>query len=189
MATIQPNAIPAGARSRVQASTMLLREYAAMMWPGVPQFYEYRLGPTPLGVPNYPMSPKVVAMLRRANMYADLIVIEPSRLTVIEAAVVGNPAKVSQLRAYASLVQNTPDLAPYLSRQLVEMHLWAVDHSLAHQMAVAHGQAVTIFTPPWIVEYLENKYYRRSSPLEPAPIAAPTASEGAAAPVVLPPES
>ena len=163
MATIQPSAIPNGVRARIQASTNLLRQYAAMTWPDAEQFYEFRLGPTPLGVPGYPLTPAIQRMLRLANMYADLIVVEPSKMIVVEAAVVGNPAKISQLRAYANLVLNTPELTVYAGRQLVELHLWAVDHELAHQMATAQGQVVTIFTPSWIEDYLSQKYYRRNA--------------------------
>lgn len=162
MATIQPVAIPDGPRRRTQASTMLLHEYAQKLWPDYPQFYEYRLGPTPLSVPGYPLTPAIQRMLRLANMYSDLIVVEPDTLRIVEAKVVGTPSAVSQLRAYASLVLNTPELAQYAGRRMVETHLWAVDHELAHQMATAAGQAVIIYTPTWIEDYLSQKYYRVS---------------------------
>ena len=164
--TVTP--IPDGPRRRIQASTQLLHDWITLAHPNAWVKYEMRLGPTPLSIPGYPVTPQTEAMLRRANMYADAVIIEPGAVTVVEAAVVGYPGKISQLRAYAALIMNTPELAPYIARQLIEMHLWAVDSEIAHQMAVAHGQQVTIYTPPWIENYLSEKYWRRGSALPPA---------------------
>jgi hypothetical protein len=152
--------IPDGARRRIQASTNLLHQWIGVAHPADMVIYELRLGPSPLSVPGFPVTPQTEAMLRGALMYADAVIIEPSQIEVVEAKVVGQPSAVSQLRAYASLVLSTPDLQPYLGRQLVERHLWAVDNELARQMANAAGQVVTIFTPPWIEDYLQSKYWR-----------------------------
>ena|SRR5271170_3461836 len=157
-ATITPTPIPLGARRRIQASTNLLHEWLQIAHPSATVYYEYRLGPTPLSVPGYPLTPATEAMLRRSNLYADAIVIEPARLTIVEAKVIGTPSAISQLRAYANLVLGTPELRQYLGRQMVELHLWAIDSELAHQMATAQGQAVQIFTPPWIEEYIQKKW-------------------------------
>jgi hypothetical protein len=161
--TIVVTPIPDGPRRRVQASTNLLHQWVTAVHPNDYAIYELRLGPTPLGPVGYPITPAVEAMLRSSNMYADVVIVEPTQIEVVEAKVVGTPSAVSQLRAYASLVLSTPDLRPYLGRQLVERHLWAVDNALARQMANAAGQVVTIFTPPWIENYLQTKWYRNRS--------------------------
>jgi hypothetical protein len=166
-AAIVPTPIPPGARRRIQASTNLLHAWLAIAHPGALIKYEMRLGPTPLSTPGFPVTPATEAMLRVANMFADAVVIEPTQIMVIEAKVVGQPSAISQLRAYEMLVMNTPELRAHTGKQLVAMHLWAVDNELAHQMATQAGQAVTIYTPTWIEDYLQSKYWRR----RPAPVA------------------
>lgn len=166
-ATITVTPIPDGPRRRIQASTNLLHQWVTAVHPNDLVIYELRLGPTPLSIPGYPVTPQTEAMLRTANMYADATIIEPTQIEIVEAKMVGQPSAVSQLRAYASLVLSTPDLQPYLGRQLIERHLWAVDNELARQMAQAAGQVVTIYTPSWVEAYLQTKYWR-NKPLNPA---------------------
>ena len=140
---------------------MLLHDWITNAHPAAFVKYEMRLGPTPLSVPGYPVTPQTEAMLRNANMYADAVVVDANFITIVEAKVVGQPAAVSQLKAYASLILTTPLLRQYANRQIVEMHLWAVDNALAHQMATQAGQAVTLYSPPWIQSYLENTYWKK----------------------------
>jgi hypothetical protein len=161
--SIIPTAIPPGARRRIQASTNLLHQWLEIAHPGAIIKYEMRLGPTPLSIPGFPVSPATEAMLRNNNMYADAVVIEPTQIFLIEAKIVATPSAISQLRAYASLVLGTPELSSHTGKQLIEMHLWAVDGELAHQLATQAGQAVTIYTPPWIEEYLATTYWKRRS--------------------------
>jgi hypothetical protein len=167
MASITPTPIPDGVRRKVQASTNLLHQWITVAHPTAQTTYELRLGPTPLSIPGFPVTPAVERMLRNSNMYADAVLVEPTQIIVVEAKIVGTPSAISQLRAYEMLILNTPALSSHTGKQLVAMHLWAVDNELAHQLATQAGQAVTIYTPPWIEDYLKTTFWkRRSAPVE-----------------------
>ena len=127
----------------------------------VPPIYELRLGPTPL-VANAPtITPAMEQMLRRFNRYADMVGITPTEIQVIEAKVVAEPGAISQLQHYIDLVYTTPLLQTYGNRRVQGVLLWAVDDAIVHQRAVAAGIRVVIFTPDWVQEYLNLKYFRR----------------------------
>lgn len=158
--TITPTPISDGPRRRVQASTQLLHAWVSLAHPTAIAKYEMRLGPTPLNVGTFPVSPQIVAMLRNANRYADLVYVEPDEVGVVEAKVVPTPGCVSQLSAYAGLVFSTPELQQYLTKPFRQYHLWAVDDEQVHSMASQAGQAVIIYTPTWIEDYLSQVYWR-----------------------------
>ena len=157
--TVTP--IPDGPRRKKQASTQLLHNWLALAHPNAVTKYEMRLGPTPLSVAGFPVTPAIEAMLRVANRYADAVYIEPDEIGVVEAKVVGSPGAISQLTAYAGLVLATPSIREHLTKPLRQIHLWAVDDELSHSMALNAGQSVIVYTPDWIADYLNQVYWKR----------------------------
>ncbi len=139
---------------------MLLHEWAALhRWDAGP-WYETRLGPTPLLPGVVPVSPAIVAMMRRANRYADLVGVAGQAILVVEAKVVAEPGAISQLQHYVDLVRTTPLLAQYPGHTIQPVLVWAVDDPIIHQRAVANGIRVEIFAPSWVADYLAAKFYR-----------------------------
>jgi len=162
-ASFTPGGVPDGARRRIQASTKLLHEWSIMQPWERPPIYELRIGPTPL-VANAPvLTPKIEALLRNFNRYADMIGITPTELQVIEAKMVAEPGAISQLQHYVDLVHTTPQLAPYAARRVQGVLLFAVGDPIVAQRAQQAGLRVIIFTPAWTQEYLNLKYFRRQS--------------------------
>jgi hypothetical protein len=158
---ITPTPIPPGPRKNVQASTMLLHEWAQMQVWDSPPVYELRLGPTVMSTNGLPLTPKLENMLRVANRYADLVGPSQGRLLVVEAKVVADTAALGQLEGYRSLVPTTPALQQYRSLPIVAVLLCAVRDSLVDQMAQQKAIAVDVYSPAWIQEYLTAKYYKR----------------------------
>jgi hypothetical protein len=159
--TFTPGGVPDGPRRRVQASTRLLHEWSEMQPWDAPPVYELRLGPTPLSVNAPVLTPQVEAMLRVFNRYADMIGITPTEIQVIEAKVVADPGAVSQLQHYVDLVHGTPLLRQYAPRSVQGVLLFAVNDPIVAQRANSVGIRVEIFTPAWVQDYLNLKYFRR----------------------------
>lgn len=157
---ITPTSAPQGKNSRILASTMLLSEWAALFRPNTIHLWNLRLGPTVQRVQGQTLTPAVEGMLRRFNLYADLISISSSEIEVIEAKVVAEPGAISQVETYTDLAPATPELKAYPGRAFVPVLLFATDSDIVRQKAVAAGIRYFIYTPAWIQEYLATKYYR-----------------------------
>ena len=127
----------------------------------VPPMYELRLGPTPLSANAPTITPQIEAMLRVFNRYADMVGITPTEIQAIESKVVADPGAISQLQHYIDLLHTTPLVAKYAPRSVVGVLLFAVNDPIVAQRAAASGIRVVIFTPDWVQEYLNTKYFRR----------------------------
>jgi len=159
--TFTPGGVPDGPRRRTQASTRLLHEWSVMQPWDVPPMYELRLGPTPLSANAPNITANVEAMLRVFNRYADMVGITPTEIQVIEAKVVADPGAVSQLQHYVDLVHTTPLVRQYAPRSVQGVLLFAVNDPIVTQRANSVGIRVEIFTPDWVQDYLNLKYFRR----------------------------
>lgn len=168
--TFTPGGVPDSPRRRIQASTRLLHEWSVMQPWDAPPMYELRLGPTPLVANSPTITPAIERMLRVFNRYADMVGITPTEIQVIEAKVVADPGAISQLQHYIDLVYTTPLLQTYGNRRVQGVLLFAVNDPIVQQRAVAAGLRVLIFTPAWVQDYLNLKYFRRQgpAPAEPA---------------------
>jgi len=153
-----PGGVPPGTRSKIQASTMLLQQWAATQPWIAPPTYELRLGPTPLvpGILN--VTPQIAAMLMRANRYADLVGVTTTQILVVEAKMVATPGAISQLTHYINLVYASGIRDEYPTQAVQGVLVWAVDDPIVHQEAVAAGLRVDVFAPQWAVDYLQSKY-------------------------------
>jgi hypothetical protein len=158
--TITPSTAPSGARSRVQASTMLLSEWLALFRPNTTHLWNLRLGPTVQSVPGVTLTPAIEGMLRRFNLYADCVSVSPTEIEVIESKVVAEPGAISQVETYAQLALTTPALTGFTGRAVVPVLLFATNSDIVRQKAVAAGIRYQIYSPVWIQEYLASKYYR-----------------------------
>ena len=159
-ATITPTSSPQGKNARIQASTMLLSEWAALFRPNTIHLWNLRLGPTVQTVQGVTLTPAVEGMLRRSNLYADLVSIGPSEIEIIEAKVVAEPGAISQVETYTALAPASPELKAYPGRAFVPVLLFATDSDIVRQKAIAAGIRYFIYTPSWIETYLTTKYYR-----------------------------
>jgi hypothetical protein len=121
-------------------------------------WYELRLGPTPqVPAGNY-VSPRFENALRNFNRYADLVGIARGEIEVVEAKMQADPGAISQLQHYVNLVLSTPLIRTYPNRIVTPILVWAIDDPMIHQMAVAAGIRVEVFTPTWINDWLTRRF-------------------------------
>ena len=142
---------------------MLLREWAALKYPGYWLREQVRLGPTQSSLVNVQVSPALEAALRVWNWYADGVLVAPGEVLVIEAKVQPTPAAVGQVLFYLELMASTPELTASLSLPFVPMVLFAESDSRVTRFAQAKGVRVEIYTPAWIADYLTQVQFRRRS--------------------------
>ena len=159
--SFSPGGVPDGVRRRTPASTRLLHEWSVMQPWVVPPIYELRLGPTPLTADAPSLTPGMQALLRNSNRYADMLGITDREIQVIEAKMIADPGAVSQVLHYRDLVYQTALLRQYTTRVVQPVLLWAVDDAIVHQTAVRQGIRVIVFTPSWVMDYL-NKNFKRN---------------------------
>ena len=159
--TITPGGVPDGKRRRTPASTRLLHEWSIMQPWIVPPTYELRLGPTPLLAGAPVIDPKIVAMLRVFNRYADLVGILPTEIAVVEAKMVADMGALSQLEHYVELVYAMGLPSNWPGKIVQGVLLWAVVVAIIRQWAARYGFRVEVFTPPWTQEYLGTRFYHR----------------------------
>jgi hypothetical protein len=159
--TITPGGVPDGVRRRTPASTRLLHEWSIMQPWIEPPTYELRLGPTPIGAPDLVVTPKIEAMLRVFNRYADMVGISATQIDVVEAKMVAEPGALSQLQHYVELAYAMGLPSRYPGKVVQGVLLWAVDDALIHTRALAYGFRVEVFTPPWTADYLSSRFYHR----------------------------
>lgn len=164
-----------GPSGRRQWSTLLLREWAARTFPGVPLQEQYRLGPTKLNLVGVTVTPALEAMMRVNNWFADAIMFTPAETMIVEAKVRPTPSAVSQVQFYADLLPSTPGMFERLSLPIRCVLLFAEDDPRVTNFARRHGCAVYIYTPSWIADYLAGVQYRG---ILKAPSEGPTSSDG-----------
>ncbi len=158
--SFSPGGVPDGVRRRIPASTRLLHEWSVLQPWIVPPEYELRLGPTPLVAASPNLTPGMVTMLRNSYRFADLVGITAREIQPVEAKMIPGPGDVSQVLHYRDLVYATPLLKQYSGRVVQPVLLWAVDDAIVHQTAVRQGIRVIVFTPAWVMEYLNTRFRR-----------------------------
>jgi hypothetical protein len=148
---------------------MLLREWAALRYPGVPLIEQLRLGPTSSSLNGQTVSPAMERMLAVYNWYADGVLVLDDQVLCIEAKLRATPTALSQVEFYLQQMIRTADLQKYMNRPFVPVVLWAVDDQAVSNFARGRGIRVEVYTPPWIEEYLQLVLFKNrvTSPLKP----------------------
>jgi len=139
---------------------MLLREWAAVKYPGVYLREQVRVGPTHESVVGVAINPVLESMLRNWNWYCDGLIALPDQVLIIEAKVHPDPGAVGQVLFYRQIAISTPELTPLLQLPWFPVVLWAeVDDGVA-KFAQQMGCRVEVYTPPWIADYLQLVQFR-----------------------------
>ena len=153
-----------GPTGRRPWSTWLLREWAALRYPGVHLYEQVRLGPTPVSLSGVTVSPELERMLKLENWYADGILVLTDQVLIIEAKVQATPGAISQVKFYWRQALRTADLANLIGMNWTPVVLWAEDDADVSNFARGEGVRVEIYTPPWIADYLQLVQFRNRIP-------------------------
>src|SRR5215469_3643763 len=164
-----PVAVP-GPSGRRPWSTMLLREWAALRYPGIQLREQLRLGPTTSELNGRTVSPAMQRALSVFNWYADGVVVLDDQVLCIEAKLRATPSAVSQVEFYLQQMIRTAELQQYMNRPFVPVVLWAIDDPAVSAYARGRGVRVEVYTPAWIEDWMQNVLYRtrRTNPPEPS---------------------
>lgn len=163
-----PVSIP-GPTGRRPWSTQLLREWAALKYPGIVLREQLRLGPTTASLAGVAVDPTLEAMLRVENWYADGLLITPGEILLVEAKVKADPSAVGQVLFYQRQAIRTPELAAQLHKPIIPTVLFGESDADVSSFARAMGCRVEIYTPQWIADYLTQVQFRRRSGPSPRP--------------------
>jgi hypothetical protein len=151
---------------------MLLREWAAKLYPGAQLLEQYRLGPTRAFLPGIQLTPGLERALRVSNWFADGLLALPDKTLIIEAKVRPTPGAVGQILFYQRLAMQTPLLQQRIAIPIVPVLLWAERDDDVANFARQFGCRVEVYVPLWIVDYLQLVQLRNRS------TAPPTSSNG-----------
>lgn len=136
-----------------------LEDYIASKFPQGGYIKNCPLGPILPGAAEvYPFD-KAVNVSRPFRPMADLFVYRTDPLLLVEAKIRYPGPAIGQLVRYKNLIPSTPELQPYLGRE-VEMRLvcpWATPQLEAE--ANLAGVRIELFMVAWIQEYVDT-YHR-----------------------------
>jgi hypothetical protein len=158
-APVSPVAVPTRTGRRPW-STMLLREWAAKAYPGLPLLEQYRLGPTTAALVGVTVTPGLEAALRVNNWYADGVIYAPNETLLIEAKMKPNPSAVGQVLFYLRLLPSTPEHNQKPFAPLVAVVLFAEDDATVRVFAQSLAVRVVTYTPSWVEDYLNQVQFR-----------------------------
>ena len=165
-ATISPVAVPTRTGRRPW-STMLLREWAAMAYPGFQLYEQYRLGPTHASVVGVTVTPGMAEALRVMNWYADGVIYAPNETLLIEAKMKPNPSAVGQSLFYLRLLPSTPQHNSKPYAPIVPVVLFAESDPTVTMFAQSLGVRVVTYTPRWVEDYLNQVQLRPRARIAP----------------------
>ena len=123
----------------------LVFDFVSERYPTAIQWRRVQVGPIPKG-----KDPRMYGHLRR---WADLIVYDGTKVTIIEAKMKPNPGAVSQLMLYMQLFPKTPEFSLYADKPLGGLVLVAMEDIEVQALAEAQGLGYEVFSPPWMREY------------------------------------
>jgi hypothetical protein len=114
-----------------------------------------RLGSPRSEIPRAEMSPEERAMVGSWRRWADAVILEDDKVTIVEAAIRPNPGKISQLELYAMLFPHTPELEAWRGLPLHLLLLYAIEDPATIHLARQKGIACVEYKPTWLPAYLE----------------------------------
>jgi len=166
--TRSPVAVP-GKRGRRPWSTILLREWALLRYPGVRLWEQLRLGPTEAKLVGVEVSPALENALRVENWYADGVLILPHEVLIVESKIKATPAAEGQVNFYVERAFATPFLQPYMNLPFQAVLLFGESDPVVENFCRRKGCRVEVYTPQWIADYLTQVQLRPRNPPSPIP--------------------
>lgn len=114
-----------------------------------------RLGSPKPSVPRPDMSEEERAMIGSWRRWADALILERNKVSIVEAAIRPGPGKISQLELYALLFPHTPELAAWKAAKIELVLLYAIEDPAVNLLARNKGIKVIEYKPLWLPSYLE----------------------------------
>lgn len=146
----------------------LLAEYLASQWPDCQTRLRVRVGQIAADASHPDLAPEEVRALGVWRRWADAVIWDRPRIYIVEAGIIPQPGKVSQLDLYLRLFPHTPEFAEYGDWELRGRLVHAVHDPIVQSLALERGLFYDIFDPPWVATYLSTLLARkRRAPTSP----------------------
>jgi len=146
-----------------QRERRLIREYIAEFYPKVRVIFGCPLGPVPeSSIATYGFR-QALRVARGIRPEVDALAIYDGQLVLIEAKIIKWMDGLSKLPVYASLVPSTYELQEYKDYRVAMRLCTPWTNETIDQAAEKLGVKVSIFSPPWIAEYMETVHHYYTS--------------------------
>ena len=133
----------------------MLSEWLAKTQTGKRWMTRVRLGSPRSEVPRPDMSAEEQAMIGVWRRWADALLLEDAKVTIIEAAIRPQPGKISQLELYKMLLPMTPELEPWAKLPVEMILLYAIEDPATVALARQKGIRCIEYKPLWLDAYLQ----------------------------------
>ena len=150
----------AGNRTYYPREMKMLSEWVAENYENAEVHMNARVGSLHPRLQGKFLSESELRMAGVFRRYADAIIILPSRVIIVEAAIRPQPGKVSQLEMYGILFPNTPDMEEHSKKPVELVLLVAIEDPVISIMARRRDMRVVHYEPKWLPEYLAKLYPR-----------------------------
>jgi len=142
-------------RSWQPREMQMLTEWLTKTQAGKRWLTRVRLGSPKPEVPRPDMSVEERAMIGSWRRWADAVILEDDRVTIVEAAIRPDPGKIAQLELYRMLFPHTPELTPWRSLPIDLVLLYAIEDPATTMLAREKGIKAIEYKPTWLPSYLE----------------------------------
>ena len=132
----------------------MLAEWLAKTQTGKRWQMRVRLGSPKGQVPRPEMSEEERAMVGVWRRWADAVILEQDRVTLVESAIRPQPGKISQLELYRLLLPHTPELKPWSHLPIDMVLLYAIEDPATIYLARQKGIKCIEYKPSWLPAYL-----------------------------------
>jgi hypothetical protein len=143
---------------REQREQRLLAEFLAERYAHADVRQVIRLGTPALVASGVELEPGEAKLLRNFCRWADALIVEPSRVTIVEAEVLPSPGVISQLQLYKKLFLRDATYADLQDRELRLMVVWGIKDPAMIEVARESGVQVELFPRAWLAESLRARF-------------------------------
>ena len=133
----------------------MLSEWLAKTQSGKRWMTRVRLGSPRSEVPLPTMSIEERSMIGVWRRWADAIILEDNKVTIVESAIRPQPGKISQLELYKMLFPLTPELEPWNKLEIDMILLYAIEDPATIALARQKGIRCIEYKPLWLDSYLQ----------------------------------
>lgn len=132
----------------------MLAEWLAKTHAGKRWMMRVRLGAPKPSTPTAEMTEAEAAMVGAWRRWADAVILEDDKVTIVESAIRLGPGKISQLELYKMLLPHTPELRAWRGKPIHMLLLYAIEDPAVIMLARQKGIECIEYIPLWLPDYL-----------------------------------
>jgi len=145
----------------------LVSEFCEQNFPEYRYILRFRLGEIPPELVYPGLTPEEIRLIGVWRRWADAVVITPTKIIIIEAAIKPDPGDISRLELYERLVPFTPELVEVRELPVEKWLVFAIEDPAITAMAEERGIVCVRYRPKWIEAYLQTLFPRERESVGP----------------------